>query len=512
MTTKRKSLRQQIREAEDALELASLKRLQESLDLSDRWVGNKDIDDELWIALGEGPDGVKSVGFQTESNLASARKICRQLAEENEYAINTIGNRISFVVGTGLQAKIVARSDVETEIPKETLAKAQAGLTDWAEESGWLAIHEERQRRLDRDGEVFLRIFEVGESGIQLRVVEPGQVSQPSDRTEPHYSFGIQTDPDDVESVVAYWIDGQPVPAAEIIHVKANVDTNVKRGIPTLWPLRHAFKAAAKLRRNMTSVTSAQATIAWIRRHKNMPASSIQAFAANATAAKVINPVTGVQTRYKQAAGPAILDVSEATTYEFPAAGMNAGNMVAVLQAELRAIAAALIMPEYMLSSDASNSNMASTIVAGTPADKNFKRLQKTWIVADEEFLNDRVLPILLSKGIIDATLADQIKISVEAPEVASRDRAADVRANQIEHQEGVLSRKTWAMKSGYDWEVEEANLAIEQEQAMEHAAALMLPGDPGNDPNADPNQDPNADPTTKKKPFGGGKKPTAGE
>ena len=39
-----------------------------------------------------------------------------------------------------------------------------------------------------------------------------------------------------------------------------------------------------------------------------------------------------------------------------------------MLQAELRAIAARLVMPEFMLTSDASNANYASTMVAEGPA------------------------------------------------------------------------------------------------------------------------------------------------
>jgi hypothetical protein len=43
-------------------------------------------------------------------------------------------------------------------------------------------------------------------------------------------------------------------------------------------------------------------------------------------------------------------------------------SFVAVLHAELRAIASRLVMPEFMLTSDASNGNYASTMVAEGPA------------------------------------------------------------------------------------------------------------------------------------------------
>jgi hypothetical protein len=59
-----------------------------------------------------------------------------------------------------------------------------------------------------------------------------------------------------------------------------------------------------------------------------------------------------------------ILDVLGDTDYQFPASGLDAGRYVTVLQAELRAIASRLVMPEFMLTSDASNANYSSTMVA----------------------------------------------------------------------------------------------------------------------------------------------------
>ncbi len=58
-------------------------------------------------------------------------------------------------------------------------------------------------------------------------------------------------------------------------------------------------------------------------------------------------------------------------------------SSLAVLQAELRAIASRLVMPEFMLTSDASNANYASTMVAEGPAMRMFARLQADLVRAD---------------------------------------------------------------------------------------------------------------------------------
>ena len=45
-----------------------------------------------------------------------------------------------------------------------------------------------------------------------MRFVEPAEVTTPSERmADPSASFGVQTDPDDVETVLGYWIGGRLV-------------------------------------------------------------------------------------------------------------------------------------------------------------------------------------------------------------------------------------------------------------------------------------------------------------
>jgi hypothetical protein len=66
------------------------------------------------------------------------------------------------------------------------------------------------------------------------------------------------TDEKDVETVIAYYVDGEAVDPAEIQHRKANVDANVKRGIPTWWPVSSNLRRAEKLLRNMTTVAEIQ--------------------------------------------------------------------------------------------------------------------------------------------------------------------------------------------------------------------------------------------------------------
>ena len=140
-------------------------------------------------------------------------------------------------------------------------------------------------------------------------------------------------------------------------------------------PVRKNLRRAEKLLRNMSVVAEIQSAIALIRKHRQATATGVQQFVASQADASITSPATG-QTRTFRRYGPGtILDAHANIEYDFPAAKVDAANYVAVLQAELRAVASRLVMPEFMLTSDASNANYSSTMVAEGPAIRMFARL-----------------------------------------------------------------------------------------------------------------------------------------
>ena len=120
----------------------------------------------------------------------------------------------------------------------ELARQAQQILDDFIRENRWHRRQQETVLRYDRDGEAFLRFFLAPDGTTRLRFIEPGQVATPSGLLgDPTTSFGIRTEPDDVETVLEYYVDGQAVPAADVQHRKTNVDANVKRGLPLFFPV-----------------------------------------------------------------------------------------------------------------------------------------------------------------------------------------------------------------------------------------------------------------------------------
>ena len=119
---------------------------------------------------------------------------------------------------------------------------------------------------------------------------------------------------------------------------------------------------------------------------------------------------------------------------------------MAAIQAELRAAAAALAMPEYMLSGDASNANFSSTMVAEGPAVKTFEELQADLVEADLEIM-ERQLAIAARAGLIrgasEAEILDLVKVEAEPPIIKSENRLQEAQADQILLLAGAMSKET---------------------------------------------------------------------
>ncbi|MBN2218024.1 MAG: phage portal protein [Pirellulales bacterium] len=416
-----------------------------------------DEDGLAWrqLAAGWSSGGAAEAPFATETELAAIRAECRGLATTNEFAINGHENRISYVVGTGHTYRAVARREDQ---PDAALIAAVQGVVDeFVRVNRWRARQQEMVRRRDRDGEAFLRLFAAADGIARVRFVEPAQVTTPAAEVgDPAASFGIRTAPEDVENVLAYCVDGRWIDAAEVQHRKANVDVNLKRGLPLFYPVRKNLRRAEKLLRNMSVLAEIQSAIALIRKHGSGTRGSVQRFVDGAADATASDPASGRATHFRRYAPGTILDAFAGTEYEFPTIGLDVSRYVAVLGAELRAIAARLVMPEFMLTSDASNANYASTMVAEGPAVRMFQRLQHEMIEDDLELI-DRVLRLAVCAGRLPEASLDRVVVQGFPPSLAVRDRLKETRADEILLRTGAMSRETMARRHGLDPEKERA-------------------------------------------------------
>lgn len=419
-----------------------------------------DTDGSWWTPVGTLTDGAsRGCGVMSEQSLAELRRQCRGLAATNEFAINGHENRISYIVGSGHSYR--AADCKGTDTTHDVAQQVQKLLDQFLLQNHWQQRQQEIVRRMDRDGEAFLRFFADLEGMTRVRFIEPDQVATPADRaSDSSASFGIQTDADDVEHVLGYYVDGEFVDAADVQHRRANVDFNVKRGLPLYTPVRKNLRRAERLLRNMSVVAEIQSAIALIRKHRGASRSGIEQFVAANADASTTSSATGRTRHYSQYGPGTILDAPAGMEYDFPARGLDASNFVAVLQAELRAIAARLVMPEFMFTSDASNANFASTLVAEGPAMKMFERLQMSLVEQDQAVLR-RVIDNAVAAGKLPRDVHELVHIQVVPPSLNVRDPLQQAQVDHIAFKNGILSPQTWSQHLGLDYDQEQKNLTV---------------------------------------------------
>lgn len=460
------TLQEQVAEKLGQLDGKLVGRLLESIDLManyvDPWERFRGADGEMWRPIGTmgGDDGRSATdvsNFTSDAELTQARDYCRLLARTNPFAINLHENLINYVVGEGHKYTIVAKKG--EEVGDEDLKAIQDVLDEWVYESKWCCRQQESVLRFDRDGEYFRRFFNGPDGILTIRFVEPHQVYQPIGKQQKTNCFGIETDPDDTETVLAYWVDDERIEAEEIQHVKANVDANVRRGVPTTWPIGELLRKAVKVLNNIAVTSDIQTAIALIRRHMGATKSGLQNMRASAADWTVTNQTTG-KTDYIERQKPGrIIDASANTEYDFPASGLDVAKYSAGVQAILRGAAARICFPEFMFTSDASNANYASTMVAEGPAVRMFQRRQKTQSDADLEVIW-RVLDGKAEAGIIPADVLERIEVQIEPPTVQVRDALQETQINLMLSQSRILSPQTWSAKENLDYAQEQENLA----------------------------------------------------
>ena len=347
----------------------------------------------------------------------------------------------------------------------QLLADCRAVLDEFCRVNRWSQRQKETIRRLDRDGERFLRFFPDVENGLlRVRFIEPLEIQNPPGATAADgWFYGIRFARHaaglDMETPLEYAIvDVNPqgsvtelrekVPAADVQRLTANVDLSSPRGLPVFFALQGHLNDAVRTLKATGRIVEFRARIGMIRRHVNATRESVRN-AVGTPNDGIGEPRVRTARQYPYAA---IIDASDATDYQFPSEAAPVDKNVAAIQAELRAAAAALGMPEYMLSGDASNANYSSTMVAEGPAVKTFEALQADLIEADLEVM-ERALVVAAAAGRITGASSDDIldlvSVTAEPPLIKSENRLQEAQADQILLASGVLSRATFAARHG---------------------------------------------------------------
>jgi hypothetical protein len=423
--------------------------------------------------------GATAFAYINEIELRQIRARSRVFGQTNPYAIGAARNRMAYVVGSGHTYKVLPRDPGDAG--EELLDGCRKVLEDFRKRNKWSKRQKETVRRLNRDGERFLRLFADQERGeLNVRFVEPLEVQNPPQKTSADgVYFGIEfkrvkAGPEnpvyDIETPVNYFIVNigtlgeviglrETVPAGQMQHLKANVDMTWPRGLPTWYALQGHLTDAVRTLKATGKIVEFRARIGMIRRHINSTQEAMRTI-AGALREGPAGPKTAGHYPFAS-----IIDTSDATEYQFPAGTVPVDGNVAAIQAELRACAAALAMPEYMLSGDASNANFSSTMVAEGPAVKTFEEMQADLIEADVEIM-ERQLQVAAKAGLISGAgeddVLEKVKVEAEPPIIKSENRLQEAQADQILAQAQVMSKETLAARHGLAYADEAGKMEME--------------------------------------------------
>ncbi len=431
--------------------------------------------------------------YVNEIGLRFIRDRSRRLCQESEFAIAAIENRKNYLVGKGLTYRAAAKHQ---KCPPALVDKVQKIIDAFVELNDLSEIERDVVHRMDCDGEAFLRCFELDSGLITLRQVEPEHVRSPiGDSYGPEYSFGIETYRHDIETRRAYWIVENPIdnpmpsriPANDIIHFKLNTNRTAKRGLPTFYPVEKNLRDASDLLTSMTTMAKTRAKIALIRKFKGVTQSAAQALINNVIDATVTDPSVNQTLNMEKLRWGSILNSSDNIEYDMPSADVDASSFVAVLETEIRAIAARVQMPDWMLLATANTSSYASALVAESPSTRAFEAAQH---ILKKKFGETRYhareaacwkqLRVAVRKGFLPREVFYLIDIQVECPTLVTRDKYQESQWNGQYLQAGIKSPQTISQELGLDYEQEQRNFAEAKKSGNQAGGGGEQGGGPG--------------------------------
>jgi hypothetical protein len=478
---------------------ASLRILQAAADLSESIVANDSLSNSFLdprdygigdhYGFGPLPPGAVPVwldrkkkgeyipAFLTESQLSWLRRRLRALVVNNEIAQAVITARQSYAVGRGFKYKAVAKEDGTPEILVDQVQRVLDIFCDYNRMS---ERENEMIFRLDSEGEVFLRAFPQPNGLLALRFVEPDMVRSPlGDNDSAENSFGVMTKKHDIESVEGYWIvEGLPdekpnpvlVPADEVLHIKYfETPSFSKRGLSPFYSIETNLRFAEDLLTSTVSLAKNRAKIAMIRKLKGTVSSVAQTLLNNQADLNVTDPVTQDSVTMERFRFGTIMTLPDSADYEFPSADMAASDHVAVYQMIVRSIGARFNMPEYLISSDASGTNYASTLAAEAPFVRTMQRIQDHLAISlarrryGNKSLMWRQVFYAIKCGLLPASTPELIDLQVEPPSLVVRDLAKEAQVDEIYNRMGAKSLTTIRLEQGLDPDVEEEHLSNER-------------------------------------------------
>lgn len=421
-----------------------------------------DPDAAAWRLIGPQPKN------PPDDERFTLRDQARRLADANPHARNALGLYRHYVVGAGMHHEVQPR-EAEQTLDPELVRRVQRLWDEFRFVNSWdtgARKDWEFCQRTWRDGECFLRLFPQADWPPRVHFIDPEIVAPDSVTGLP--SGGVATLPDNVEVPVAYHLqlaEGQRevVPAADVLHTKIGVDGNVKRGVTLLWPVLEALKRYQSWLDVELLQRKVAASVVLVRKHRQQTPTSLAAFADAAASSLPPGPPSPGSPSRRLTLQPGTIIDAQGFDLELLAPNTHFSDASLLGRALLLAIAAGLGLPDYMLSSDASNGNYASTLVAEGPAVRLFASWQ-AFFIGQWQRLFARVLEEAERLGLLLPAERAAVRLHLAPPPLAVRKRWEEAQADALYFDRGALSARELARRNQVDPEVMQRERRSEME------------------------------------------------
>lgn len=410
--------------------------------------------------------GIGYPWFRDDEHLDFFRAEARMLARQNTFCKGALKSFVSTVMGGGGKWTVTSEDSTIKKTIEDFLAEFNTVVS-------WFPITitrplkgavrppraSEMVRRLVVEGEVFLRLFASDTVGCIVRFVAPEHVRSPQSNDD-GYFCGVLCDEDDSESVSGFWIvknhtDGSHVSVDDIIHVlNPDTDSNVHRGLSDLlFEVGDNLRQASEIQRAVNIGARERAKVVTVWQYLYATADQVTSIAQQYKSFQLSHFSTGQLDTYTygepgqtlrvgpgQQAVPMTIDYSE--------------QYLIAQTGALRAAGSGLVMPEYVISQNASNNNFASIKEAGMPFIRNvedFQAIVRTVSIRlGYEAISRAGLPL---EGYI---------LGCELPAPTQRDSLQITQEDSALVDRKIKSRQTCALERGLNWEEEKKRIAAE--------------------------------------------------
>lgn len=361
-----------------------------------------------------------------------------------------------FVFGKGPSISSLEKTKSKKKIVDEY-------ITEWMKANAWKITKKELSDRTFRDGEVFLLLRSMGKKKLpKMEFMEPDDID--SDKQEARH--GIELDPKDPTSVLYYHKKNEAgtettkYRGKEVVHIKINVDRNVKRGRSIFEPIFKYMKYHEDWLKDRTILNKVRNALALVRHIEGTQAQGqVVRNPSVATRTNATNPNSNRQKLFRPGT---ILNAGPGVKYEMLHANLGASDAATDGRNMLLGIAVGVGFPEMFLTADFSNANYSSSLTAQNPLVREFEDWQDFFEYYIEDLMA-RVIQIGIDVGLLPKGTSLEVKI--DWPPMIYADLAAEANALGIVFNNGVISKHTYASRLDFDYDEEKELIEKEQEE-----------------------------------------------